>query len=575
MTEPILNFDPKNPLAKIASVDTGTTIAIVVDELQLSALQVNQLISIDSPHSGRHIIGMIVKLSRKSLLNDDEEESDEMPSSENLLKMVFVGELYDKYGEKRNVFKRNVTTLPSINAQCYKIEGEQLSNLMGTISSEMAHADHPLVLGKYSMDGTSVVFLDGNKLFQRHAAVVGSTGSGKSYCVAKLVEQMSNLKNANAILFDIHGEYSTDSFRKEGIQQYKIASPNDLSEVDKLNHNLLMIPYWLLTYEEMQAMLLDRSDMNAPNQAMLLYREVMAAKNRMVADSPYNGKITLDSPIPYDLNEVLKNLHELDVQMVDGSRSPKAGPFNGKLTRFNQRLENKLQDKRMGFMFSLSEEEQKMNWFADFCKKIMGNDADTHNCIKVIDFSEVPSDVLPLVTGLITRIVFSVQQWSENNHRHPLALLCDEAHLYVQQMDSHDSIAEIGLKSFERVAKEGRKYGLGLVIISQRPSEVNHTVLSQCNNFISLRLSNVEDQNVIKRLLPDNLGNIADNLSMLDIGEAIVVGDSTLLPSRIKIDFPSIVPSSQTVQFWNEWNKDDNKQELEKAVDNMIKQVKA
>jgi hypothetical protein len=575
MTEPILNFDPKNPLAKIASVDTGTTIAIVVDELQLSALQVNQLISIDSPHSGRHIIGMIVKLSRKSLLNDDEEESDEMPSSENLLKMVFVGELYDKYGEKRNVFKRNVTTLPSINAQCYKIEGEQLSNLMGTISSEMAHADHPLVLGKYSMDGTSVVFLDGNKLFQRHAAVVGSTGSGKSYCVAKLVEQMSNLKNANAILFDIHGEYSTDSFRKEGIQQYKIASPNDLSEVDKLNHNLLMIPYWLLTYEEMQAMLLDRSDMNAPNQAMLLSREVMAAKNRMVADSPYNGKITLDSPIPYDLNEVLKNLHELDVQMVDGSRSPKAGPFNGKLTRFNQRLENKLQDKRMGFMFSLSEEEQKMNWFADFCKKIMGNDADTHNCIKVIDFSEVPSDVLPLVTGLITRIVFSVQQWSENNHRHPLALLCDEAHLYVQQMDSHDSIAEIGLKSFERVAKEGRKYGLGLVIISQRPSEVNHTVLSQCNNFISLRLSNVEDQNVIKRLLPDNLGNIADNLSMLDIGEAIVVGDSTLLPSRIKIDFPSIVPSSQTVQFWNEWNKDDNKQELEKAVDNMIKQVKA
>lgn len=359
MTEPILNFDPKNPLAKIASVDTGTTIAIVVDELQLSALQVNQLISIDSPHSGRHIIGMIVKLSRKSLLNDDEEESDEMPSSENLLKMVFVGELYDKYGEKRNVFKRNVTTLPSINAQCYKIEGEQLSNLMGTISSEMAHADHPLVLGKYSMDGTSVVFLDGNKLFQRHAAVVGSTGSGKSYCVAKLVEQMSNLKNANAILFDIHGEYSTDSFRKEGIQQYKIASPNDLSEVDKLNHNLLMIPYWLLTYEEMQAMLLDRSDMNAPNQAMLLSREVMAAKNRMVADSPYNGKITLDSPIPYDLNEVLKNLHELDVQMVDGSRSPKAGPFNGKLTRFNQRLENKLQDKRMGFMFSLSEEEQK------------------------------------------------------------------------------------------------------------------------------------------------------------------------------------------------------------------------
>jgi len=170
--------------------------------------------------------------------------------------------------------------------------------------------------------------------------------------------------------------------------------------------------------------------------------------------------------------------------------------------------------------------------------------------------------------------VFSVQQWCDENHRLPIALLCDEAHLYVQQMESHDSVAEIGLRSFERVAKEGRKYGVGLVIISQRPSEVNRTVLSQCNNFISLRLSNVEDQNVIKRLLPDNLGNIADNLSLLDVGEAIVVGDATLLPSRIKIDTSSITPASQTIQFWEEWGSDEGKQELANAVSNMIKQVK-
>jgi len=225
-------------------------------------------------------------------------------------------------------------------------------------------------------------------------------------------------------------------------------------------------------------------------------------------------------------------------------------------------------------MFSLSTEEQQQSWFAAFCEKIMGNDERSNNGIKVIDFSEVPSDVLPLVAGLITRIVFSVQQWCDENHRLPIALLCDEAHLYVQQMESHDSVAEIGLRSFERVAKEGRKYGVGLVIISQRPSEVNRTVLSQCNNFISLRLSNVEDQNVIKRLLPDNLGNIADNLSLLDVGEAIVVGDATLLPSRIKIDTSSITPASQTIQFWEEWGSDEGKQELANAVSNMIKQVK-
>ena len=139
---------------------------------------------------------------------------------------------------------------------------------------------------------------------------------------------------------------------------------------------------------------------------------------------------------------------------------------------------------------------------------------------------------------------------------------------------ARDSVAEIGLKSFERIAKEGRKYGVGLVIISQRPSEVNRTVLSQCNNFISLRLTNVEDQNVIKRLLPDNLGNIADNLSLLDIAEAIVVGDSILLPSRIKIDQPTITPSSQTVKFWQKWNEKDLHQDLNMAVTNMIKQSK-
>lgn len=574
--ETIFNYDPKHPLAKVSSVDTGIAIATIADEQQLSSLQVNQLVAIDSPASGKHIVGMITKLSRKSLIGNGDIEEDDMPSSENLIKLVFVGELYDKYGERYNVFKRNVTSLPSINALCFKIEGEQLSKLMGTISSEMAKAEHPLALGKYSMDGKSVVFLDGNKLFQRHATIVGSTGSGKSYCVAKLVEQMSNLKNANAILYDIHGEYSTDLFIKNGIQLYKIASPSDLDIEDKLDNKILMIPYWLLNYEEIQALLLDRSDMNAPNQAMLLSREVYTAKESMVNSTDYADKITLDSPIPYDLNHVLANLKRLDEAQVSGAKvgTTKAGPYNGKLTRFNQRLENKLQDKRMGFMFSLADEEMTMNWFAKFCEKIMGNDKHASNCIKVIDFSEVPSDVLPLVTGLVTRIVFSVQQWSDKEHRQPIALLCDEAHLYVQQMESYDSVAEIGLKSFERIAKEGRKYGVGLVIISQRPSEVNRTVLSQCNNFISLRLSNLEDQNVIKRLLPDNLGNIADNLSLLDVGEAIVVGDATLLPSRIKIDEPSIIPSSQTVQFWNEWDSDENKQELGKAVDNMIRQAK-
>ena len=569
----IFKFQKQDSIGSINSVDTGVAYAVINSDETLSVLQVNQLVAIESPEAGKHIIGMIIKIYRKADINNlsiDESEELEEVGVYNQIKLVFIGKLRDKLGNDRNVFKRNVSNVPRINAQCYRIEGEVLTNLMQSISSCIKSGIHPLSIGKYSMDESSVAYLDGNKFFQRHAAIVGSTGSGKSYCVAKIIEEMSHLKKVNAVLFDIHGEYSSPDFKMDGIKQFKIASPGDLATKNKLSNNFLMVPYWLLNYEEMQALLLDRSDQNAPNQAMLLSKEIMNGKENETKDSAYTGLVTLDSPVPYRLNDVLSKLQKYDTEMVPGKTTEKQGPYYGKLTRFNQRLENKLQDKRMGFMFSISAEEMTLDWLKSFCHTIMGDDGS----VKIINLSEVPSDVLPLVIGLLSRIIFSVQQWSGQDKAHPVALLCDEAHLYVQHLESSDSVARIGLKSFERIAKEGRKYGVGLVVISQRPSEVNRTVLSQCNNFVSLRLTNVDDQNVIKRLLPDNLGNIADNLSLLDIGEAIVVGDATLLPSKIRIDEPSIKPSSQTIPFWDIWANDKSSQDLDKAVDNMIKQSK-
>ena len=571
----IFKFQKQDSIGSINSVDTGLAYAVINSDEILSVLQVNQLVAIESPESGKHIIGMIIKIYRKADVNNlsiEELEENEEVGVYNQIKLVFIGELRDRSGNDRNVFKRNVSNVPRINAQCYRIEGEVLTDLIQSISSCIKSGIHPLSIGKYSMDESSVAYLDGNKFFQRHAAIVGSTGSGKSYCVAKIIEEMSHLKLVNAVLFDIHGEYSSPDFAMDGIKQFKIASPGDLTTANKLSNRILMVPYWLLNYEEMQALLLDRSDQNAPNQAMLLSKEIMIGKENKTKSSTYSGLVTLDSPVPYDLNEVLLKLKEYDTHLDEGAKpgTTKQGAYYGKLTRFNQRLENKLQDKRMGFMFSISDEEMSLDWLKSFCHTIMGDDGS----VKIVNLLEVPSDVLPLVIGLLSRIIFSVQQWSGQDKAHPIALLCDEAHLYVQHLESSDSVARIGLKSFERIAKEGRKYGVGLVVISQRPSEVNRTVLSQCNNFVSLRLTNVDDQNVIKRLLPDNLGNIADNLSLLDICEAIIVGDATLLPSKIRIDEPSIKPSSQTIPFWDIWAKDKSSQDLDEAVDNMIKQSK-
>jgi hypothetical protein len=340
-----------------------------------------------------------------------------------------------------------------------------------------------------------------------------------------------------------------------------------------------MLPYWLLTYEEMLAMLLDRSDSNAPNQAMLFSKTVFEEKQKFLEnsdDTEFKHSITIDSPIPYSLKNAIGKLNKLDIEMVTGKTSEKQGPFHGKLTRFIQRLEAKQQDKRMGFLFQISDDELKIDWMNDFCKRLMCNSqlSNQKAGVKIIDFSEVPSDILPLIIGLVARIVFTVQQWTNKENQHPIALLCDEAHLYIPERTNQDATSELGLKSFERIAKEGRKYGVSLVVISQRPSEVNRTVLSQCNNFISLRLTNVEDQSVIKKLLPDNLSGLTEMLPILDIGEALVVGDASLLPTRVQIDEPAIKPDSATIKFWTIWSKTEAKQDIVNAVKGLRKQSK-
>src|SRR5574343_136500 len=579
----IFNFDDSQAIGTVFSVDTATVIIKVQELEKLRKLHVNQLVAIRSAKAGQHLIGLINRITRKASDEENPVESDLGLSgflfTENILKVNLIGTLLDRHGLKENVFKRNLDTVPEIEAQCFPIDGENITKFMTTISS---HENYKVTftVGKYSIDEQEQAFLDGDKLFQRHAVIVGSTGSGKSWCVAKLIEQIAQLPMANCILFDIHGEYSGKDFKMDGLQHLRVANPSDLGKTGNLENDVLMLPYWLLTYEEMLAMLLDRSDSNAPNQAMLFSKTVFAEKLKYldeIGDTTFKSSITIDSPIPYKIDNILKELAELDQQMVEGARTEKQGPFFGKLTRFVQRLEAKTQDKRLGFLFQISDDELDINWLNKLCERLMlGTSSNPKKAgVKIIDFSEVPSDVLPLVIGLVARLVFTVQQWTVRENQHPIALLCDEAHLYIPERTNQDAASELGLKSFERIAKEGRKYGVSLTVISQRPAEVNRTVLSQCNNFIALRLSNAEDQAVIKRLLPDNLSGLTDVLPILDIGEALVVGDASLLPTRIIIDEPKIKPESATVKFWKEWSADTSKQDIATAVSGLRKQSKS
>ncbi|SDB92503.1 ATP-binding protein [Acinetobacter boissieri] len=573
---PIFNFKDEEALGKVASVDTTNVIVDVENVTHLKRLQVNHLAVLQSSRPGQHLIGLITQVTRKrsveSLSNDGIIDQN---SELNLCRIALIGTMLDRDSSKENVFRRTLESVPEIDANCFSLEGENLTGFMRTLSSVSADGN-ALTLGKYTLDENAVAYLNGNKFFQRHAFIGGSTGSGKSWTTAKIIEQMSGLATANAIVFDLHGEYAP--LTGIGIQHFKVAGPTDVEAKSTISDDVLYLPYWLLSYEALVSMFVDRSDQNAPNQAMIMAREINQAKRKYLEDNRQHDLLkhfTVDSPVPFDLDFLLERLNSINVEMVPGAKigTEKQGDFFGKLARMISRLENKISDRRLGFMFNGGEDILDFAWLEKFASAALGStDENGKAGIKIINFSEVPSDILPLIVSLVARVTFSVQQWTPSELRHPIALLCDEAHLYMPQRNMADSADDISLDIFERIAKEGRKYGVSLVVISQRPSEVNKTLLSQCSNFVSMRLTNAEDQGVIKRLLPDSLGGFSDILPTLDTGEALVVGDASLLPSRIRIDEPLNKPNSGTVNFWDEWQNPVKDNRLLAAVDNWRKQ---
>ncbi len=566
----IFNFDVMTVFGKVQSVDTSNISICVSSSELLSKLQVNNLVSVKAPKAGQTLIGIVTKIMRKYGDEMDLAEGDDI-SSYDLVKVTLIGTLIDRDGTESNVFKRTLESVAEIDAECYIMSETILTKFMSVITKNSEDETYPLKIGSYAMSESANAWLDGNKLFQRHAVITGSTGSGKSYTVATLVEQIAKLPSANAVVFDIHGEYKT--IEGDNIAHYKIAGPSD-----ELDEKTIFLPCWLLTYDEMLSMIIDRSDNNAPNQAMLFNRYVAECKQEFlmnIGKEALAGTITVDSPIPFRMSELLNKLNEDDIRMVPGAKSgtTKQGEFYGKLTRFIQRLKSKTEDKRLNFLFSESDELIRYEYLNELCGKML-KPACQGGGVKIIDYSEVPSDILPLIVSLVARLIFTVQQWTDRDKIFPIALFCDEAHLYLPQ-NVQKSSEQSSVDNFERIAKEGRKYGVGLVVVTQRPSEVSRTILSQSGNFIAMRLTNSEDQSIIKKLLPDNLGSFSELLPILDVGEALIVGDASLLPSRIKISEPTNKPQSDTVKFWDEWSREDANNTIDAAVESLRKQSKA
>lgn len=577
-----LNTATKDPhyAGFVAAVDTRKVMLDVPDD-SLERISVGKLAVLPIPPPDAWLVGFIDRVVCKAQYVAPQSDSSEavggkdsqsqlmpMLTQGNAVTITLVGAIQrqtDSGGKIGYRFTRSLISVPDVHASCFVLREKALETFMGLLA-KAGDTEHALAVGHYTLDPTATAYLDGDRFFQRHAALLGSTGSGKSWTVATILERAARLPSSNLIVLDLHGEYGQLGYAR----QLRVPGPDDL---DSPASGLLFLPYWLMNAEELMAMFVDSGEFTAHNQAMVLQREIEKEKRLFVeqqAKKDILPALTVDSPVPFPIEKVVATINELNSEMVQGARGLKQGDFYGQFSRFMARIERKLTDKRYGFLFQAPKSLHSYDAFHALARQLL-DFTDENTRIKVIDFSEVPTDALPIMLGIVARLVYYLQFWMPKAKRHPVALICDEAHIYLPR-DGGNPNEQRAVACFEKVAKEGRKYGVSLVIVSQRPSDVNTTILSQCNNVVALRLTNAADQSVVNKLMPESLTALLEMLPILDVGEALVVGDAVLLPSRIRMNPPTEKPISATIDFWTEWSATGRKPDWELAAENMRRQ---
>lgn len=417
----------------------------------------------------------------------------------------------------------------------------------------------------------------GDRFFNKHIAVVGATGSGKSSSVATILQeataarahQYDGLNNSHIVIFDIHAEYRS-------------AFPNaNLLSVDDI-----VLPYWLLSDREMEDMFLESGDSNNYNQEALLRTLITHCKEMANPDA---SKVNFDSPLTYDIVNLQNCLWNLSRETKDAADpltiKTKAGavttfsddrerlaayaqervdfaatqtgkinkgPYaDGSIDKFVRRIGGKIANSRLNFMFGQKAAAASLE---DVLRQITGYRKSAGANVTIIDLSGIPFEVLSITVSLVTRLLFDFAYHARRQVgtcETPFLLVYEEAHKYAPRSDL--ARFKASLNSIERIAKEGRKYGVSLLISSQRPSEISETIFSQCSNFLAMRLTNPDDQAYVKRLLPDTLGNLTAGLPALEQGEALLIGDAVAMPCVVYVTPCLPQPSSNDIRYYEIW----------------------
>ena len=509
-------------VANLISEDDGFLPELKIDNMLVRTGQVGSYLAIKQ--SGPDILVIV-----ESMWFDYDGDGKQV----RMLRVNPLGEFTTKHG-----FQRGVTHFPTLGAELHLISSKRLERIFsryGTTDFNIGHLS--------SFESVNVA-LDASAFFGRHAAILGQSGSGKSWMVASLIQSaLKSMPNAHILLLDPHNEYSSNnSFYKSPVfpsEQTRCVSANDLE-----------IPYWLLSYEELIELLVDKEEEYASLQIAFL-RGVLLDLKRDANQSLHLGQITVDSPVYFSLEELYKTFKKYNERTTDFGKGRTA--LTGKFDSLLIKLESRLNDTRYDFLLR-PEIRNSSETLTELTREFLGL-AEPKSAVTIIDLSTVPHDVLPTVTAQIGRLAFEFNFWNARCREFPILLVCDEAHTYIAR-ERNTSGHKSARRSFERIAKTGRKYGVGLCIVSQRPHDLSETVLSQCSSYFCMRITNPIDQEYIRSLVPDAAHGILDALTSLAQGEAIATGEAVPLPLRLKVNVPNPPPNSQNVDYAEMWSKE-------------------
>lgn len=458
------------------------------------------------------LVGIVSEVSMQPI----EETIDNKPvlSDKKLMQIQLVGRIQE------GVFDRGLKTYPLIGDEVHLAKSEDIENIFAGQMTEGA-----IKLGGFSHAIDTPIWVDVNKLLSRHTAIVGNTGAGKSTTVATIILGfLEKYPNSHIVLFDIHGEYSQIGHKK----------------IKHIKADELEVPHWLLNFSQWKELLsISQQAYKQSDHLKTAITELKKANNKDFDDS----KLSVDTPIYFPIDDLLK----YDTVKDDPS--------------LLEKLDVLVKDVRYDFLLKSKYDETSK--LSEFVNSVIDS---KYNCI-VLDMSKVVPDILSAVVEIYSRICYEFSYWNLERD-FPLLLIYEEGHRYL----SGEYANFTSRKRVENISKEGRKYGVGVMIVSQRPSEISETILAQCNNFIAHRLTTDKDRDFIRNLLPENMVGLTNLLPSLGQGEALIVGDSVVLPARSQIDMLVKLPSIDC-DFDAKWTEGPGKDfKIEKITECWINQ---